>query len=46
MKDISVNIKYEFINSYPISVASMPVSYDSSSLLKCSVSLSYIRYMI
>jgi hypothetical protein len=38
-------LEYEFINSYPISVASMPVSYDSSSLLKCSVSLSYIRYI-
>ena len=39
-------LEYEFINSYPISVASMPVSYDSSSLLKCSVSLSYIRYLM
>jgi hypothetical protein len=38
-------LEYEFINSYPISVASMPVSYDSSSLLKCSVSFSYIRYI-
>ena len=39
-------LEYEFINSYPISVASMPVSYDSSSLLKCTVSLSYIRYLM
>ena len=38
-------LEYEFINSYPISVASMPVSYDSSSLLKCTVSFSYIRYI-
>jgi hypothetical protein len=37
---------YEFINSYPISITSMPVSYDSSSLLKCTVSLSYIRYLM
>ena len=43
---ISKPLIYEFINSYPISVASMPVSYDSSSLLKCSVSLSYIRYIL
>jgi hypothetical protein len=43
---ISKPLIYEFINSYPISVASMPVSYDSSSLLKCSVSLSYIRYLM
>jgi hypothetical protein len=37
---------YEFVNAFPISVSSMPVSYDSSSLLKCSVSLSYIRYIL
>ena len=43
---ISKPLIYEFINSYPISVSSMPVSYDSSSLLKCSVSLSYIRYLM
>ena len=24
----------------------MPVSYDGSSLLKCSVSMSYIRYVV
>jgi hypothetical protein len=24
----------------------MPVSYDSSSLLKCTVSMSYIRYVL
>jgi hypothetical protein len=44
-KYVGKTLEYEFINSYPISVASMPVSYDSSSLLKCSVSLSYIRYI-
>jgi hypothetical protein len=42
----SKTLQYEFINSFPISVSSMPVSYDSSSLLKCSVSLSYIRYIL
>lgn len=39
-------LTYEFVNAFPISVSSMPVSYDSSSLLKCSVSLSYIRYIL
>lgn len=42
----SKTLQYEFINSFPISVSSMPVSYDSSSLLKCLVSLSYIRYIL
>ena len=35
---------YNFVNSYPLSITSMPVSYDTSSLLKCTVSFSYIRY--
>lgn len=37
---------YTFVNCFPISIASMPVSYDSSSLLKCTVSMTYIRYLL
>jgi len=37
---------YNFVDAFPISVSSMPVSYESSSLLKCSVSFSYIRYYL
>lgn len=40
------DLVYNFVNAYPISVSSIPVSYDSSSLLKCTVSLTYIRYYI
>lgn len=36
---------YSFFNAFPISVASMPVSYESSSLLKCTVSFTYDRYV-
>ena len=43
---IGSTLIYQFVNAFPISVSSMPVSYDSSSLLKCSVSFSYIRYFI
>jgi hypothetical protein len=39
-------LSYEFINAYPISIASMPVSYESSQLLKCTVSFSYQRYQV
>ena len=39
-------IEYKFIRAFPISINSMPVSYDSSSLLKCTVSMSYIRYVL
>jgi hypothetical protein len=37
---------YQFINAYPISINSMPVSYDASQLLKCTVSFTYSRYVI
>jgi len=39
-------LEYQFIGSFPISVSSMPVSYDSSSLLKCTVSMTYLRYVL
>jgi len=39
-------LTYYFVNSFPISISSMPVSYDSSSLLKCTVSMSYMRYYV
>ena len=39
-------IEYQFIKSYPVAITSMPVSYDGSSLLKCSVSMTYVRYII
>ena len=39
-------LQYRFINAYPISINSMPVSYESSQLLKCTVSFTYSRYII
>ena len=39
-------LSYRFMNAYPISINSMPVSYDSSQLLKCTVSFTYSRYVI
>lgn len=38
-------IVYSFFNAFPVSVSSMPISYDSSQLLKCTVSFSYDRYV-
>ena len=40
------SLVYTFVRAFPISVSSMPVSYDASSLLKCTVSMTYIRYFI
>jgi hypothetical protein len=37
---------YKFIEAFPISINSIPVSYESSSLLKVTVSFSYTRYVI
>lgn len=39
-------LSYQFINAFPISINSMPVSYDSSQLLKCTVAFSYDRYIM
>lgn len=46
-KDNSLNnkISYRFINSFPIDITSMPVSYDSTEILKCTVSFAYDRYV-
>jgi len=45
-KDFTSAVEYAFIGAYPISITSMPVSYDSSQLLKCTVSMSYVRYFM
>lgn len=39
-------MKYTFVNAFPISITSMPVSYDTSQLLKCTVSFTYDRYFV
>lgn len=45
-RDYQQQLTYEFIRSFPLSISSMPVSFDASSLLKVSVSMSYIRYIL
>ena len=45
-KDMKNSLTYEFIGAYPISISSMEVSYEASSLLKCTVSMSYLRYVM
>ena len=45
-KDHQNLLQYEFIRVFPLAINSMPVSYDASSLLKCTVSLSYVRYIL
>jgi len=45
-RDYSQILEYTFVKAFPISLTSMPISYDSSSLLKCTVSMTYIRYVL
>lgn len=40
----SSSLTYRFYNSFPLSINSMPVSYDTSAVLKCNVTMSYTRY--
>jgi hypothetical protein len=44
-RDYKLVLTYEFYRAFPLSVASMPVSYSGNDLLKCTVSMSYIRYI-
>ena len=37
-------LTYTFINVFPKSIASIPVTYDASDLLKCTVTFNYSRY--
>lgn len=39
-------LQYNFVKAFPISINSMPVSYEQSQLLKCTVSFTYSRYWL
>ena len=41
----AAKMEYRFIKAYPISIDSMPVSYEGSTILKCIVNFTYIRYV-
>ena len=45
-RDYDTFLSYKFMQVYPTAIASIPVSYDRSDLLKCTVTLSYTRYFI
>ena len=44
-KDNRSSMTYQFIGAFPVNIVSMPVSYEASSILKCTASFSYIRYI-
>jgi len=44
-KGSSTFMEYTFVDAFPTNIVSMPVSYDQSQILKCTVSFSYTRYV-
>lgn len=42
----SFGMRYLFVDAFPISITSMPVSYEASQLLKCTVTFTYSRYYV
>ena len=40
------NLEYSFYDAYPLSINSMPVSYDASQVLQCTVNFCFSRYVI
>ena len=40
------NLEYTFFDAYPSSINSMPVTYDQSGALECTVNFNFSRYVI
>lgn len=39
-------LEYKFLKAFPLSIVTMPVNYEASQLLKCTVNFTYSRYLI
>jgi len=39
-------LEYTFVQAFPRDITAIPVSYEASQVLKCSVSFSFIRYVV
>ena len=42
---VRTTLDYTFVQAFPLALTSMPVSYEGSEVLKCSVSFNFIRYV-
>ena len=40
------NLEYSFYDAYPLSINTMPLSYDASQVLQCTVNFCFSRYTI
>ena len=45
-RDYRYSLNYNFINAFPKSVSSLPVSYGSAEILKITVTFNYDRYIV
>ena len=45
-KNFKRTLRYQFINAFPKSMASVPVSYGPADILKVTVSFNYDRYIV
>ena len=39
-------LDYTFVQAFPLSLTAIPISYEESQVLKCSVSFNFIRYVM
>tara|TARA_R100000152_G_C6712287_1_gene139701 strand:- start:307 stop:858 length:552 start_codon:yes stop_codon:yes gene_type:complete len=39
-------LEYTFVQAFPRDITAIPVSYESSQVLKCNVSFSFMRYVV
>ena len=40
------NLEYTFFDAYPLSINTMPLSYDASQVLQCTVNFCFSRYIV
>jgi len=45
-KDYNRVLEYKFLKAYPLSINSMPVTYEASQVLKCTVNFNFSRYLV
>ena len=45
-KDYNKVLEYRFLKAYPLSINSMPVTYEASQLLKCTINFNFSRYVV
>ena len=45
-KDYDRVLEYKFFNFFPKAISSMPVTYDGNDVLRCNVTMSYVRYIM